>query len=178
SPRRAGRPMQHDGPSLFCFVVGPAPELRGCPVAELHAFHVGLEPAGKLVFGNVGRPVRWKRHVRKVVDLHLVVQGQGAITVAPVVADALSAVYDQSLELEDRLDRVSAGARHMAGRSPMRIGPETGRMGAPGMRLQLLKYSFPAVDRPDVPGQGQHVAPMAVGMKERLEQDLVASRKS
>src|SRR5437879_8109487 len=66
----------------------------------------------------------------------------------------------------------------MAGRSPVRIGPETGRMGAPGMRLQLLKYSFPAVDRPDVPGQGQHVAPMAVGMEERLEQDVVASCKS
>src|SRR2546422_5199578 len=66
----------------------------------------------------------------------------------------------------------------MAGRSPMRIGPETGRMGLPGMRFQLAKYSFPAVDRPDVPGQGQYIAPMAVEMKERLEQDVVAARKS
>ena len=92
--------MQHDGPSLVSFVVGPARELGGRPVAELHAFHVGLEPAGKLVFGNVGRPVWWKRHVRKVVDLHLVVQGQGVITVAPVVADALLAIYDQSVDLQ------------------------------------------------------------------------------
>src|SRR5213076_305836 len=89
----------HDGPSLLSFVVISAPEFRSGPVAELHAFHICLEPAGKLVFGNVGRPVRWKRHVRKVVDLHLVVQGQGVITVAPVVADAPSAVYDQSVDL-------------------------------------------------------------------------------
>src|SRR5439155_15650135 len=82
------------------------------------------------------------------------------------------------LELEDRLDRFSAGARHMAGRSPMRIGPETGRMSSPGMRLQLSKYSFAGVDRPYVPGQGQHVAPMAVGMAERPELDVVGSRKS
>src|SRR5438309_11501870 len=66
----------------------------------------------------------------------------------------------------------------MAGRSPMRIGPETGRMGSPGMRFQLAKYSLPAVGRPDVPGQGQQIAPMAVGMKERLEQGVVACGKS
>src|SRR5439155_23873326 len=54
-PLRAVRPMQHDGPALLRFVVGPAPEFRGGPVAELHAFYIGLEPAGKLVFGNVGR---------------------------------------------------------------------------------------------------------------------------
>src|SRR5204863_4518210 len=89
------------------------------------------------------------------------------------IAAALS-----GLELEDRLDRFSAGARHVAGRSPMRIGPETGRMGSPGMRLQLSKYSFAAVDRPDVPGQGQHVAPEAVGMEERTEQGPVAVRQS
>jgi len=82
------------------------------------------------------------------------------------------------LKSEERFDRVSAGARHMAGRGALRIRPETNRMGSPGMRFQLAEYSFPAVDRPDVPGQGQHVAPMALGMKERLEQDVVASRKS
>src|SRR5207247_4302957 len=70
------------------------------------------------------------------------------------------------LELEDRLDRVAAGARHMAGRSPMRISPETGRMGSPGMRFQLAKHGLPAVDRPHVPGQGQQMRAMAVGLNE------------
>jgi hypothetical protein len=51
-------------------------------------------------------------------------------------------------------------------------------MGSPGMRFQLSKNGVPAVDGPDVPGQGQYIAPMAVGMKQRLEQDIVASRKS
>jgi len=98
-PLGAVRPMQHNGPSLFAFVVGPALEFRAGPIAELHAFHIGLEPAGKLIFGDIGRPVRWKRHVRKVVDLHLIVQRQRVITVAPVVTDTLLAVYDQSIDL-------------------------------------------------------------------------------
>src|SRR5262245_59965841 len=37
---------QHNGPSLFSFVVRTALEFRGCPVLELHAFHVCLEPGG------------------------------------------------------------------------------------------------------------------------------------
>src|SRR5258708_28852820 len=66
----------------------------------------------------------------------------------------------------------------MGGRGPTGICPETSRMGSRGMRFQLSKNSLQAVHRPDVPGQGQHVAPMAVGMKERLEQEVVACRKS
>jgi len=34
-----------------------------------------------------------------VVDLHLIVQRQRVITVAPVVTDTLLAVYDQSIDL-------------------------------------------------------------------------------
>src|SRR5438445_355793 len=82
------------------------------------------------------------------------------------------------LELEDRLDRLGAGARHMAWRSPTGICPETSRMGSRGMRFQLSKNSLQAVHRPDVPGQGQYIAPMAVGMEQRLERGVVASRKS
>ena len=52
---------------------------------------------------------------------------------------------------EDGFDRLSAGARHMAGRSPMGIRPETNRMGSPGLRFQLSKNHLHAVDRPDVP---------------------------
>ena len=101
-PLRAVRATQHDRPSPFSFVVGAALEFGGRPVVELHAFHIGLEPAGKFVFGNVGRPVRRKRHVRKVIDLHLVVQGQRVIAIAPVVADALFTVHDQRIDLQLR----------------------------------------------------------------------------
>src|SRR5947208_7636079 len=66
----------------------------------------------------------------------------------------------------------------MARGSPMRVDPETGRMSSPGMCLQLSNYRLQPIDRPDVPGQGQYIAPMAVGMKKRPEQDVVASRKS
>ena len=69
-------------------VVGAALEFGAGPVVELHAFDIGLEPAGELVLRDVGRPVRRERHVRQVVDLHLVVQGERVVALAPVVADA------------------------------------------------------------------------------------------
>src|SRR5262245_9017228 len=91
---------QHNGPSFFCFVVRAALEFRSRPVVKLHAFHVGLEPPSQFVFGNVGRPARWKRHVWKVVDVDLVVQGQRAITLAPVVTDAPFTIHDQGIDLQ------------------------------------------------------------------------------
>jgi len=215
-------------------------------------------------------------HVRQVVDVHLVVQGQRVIAVAPVVADALPAVHDQRIDVqliqargdrnpglasandqhdripidirggrfpevepvgaakvariglafrprcadlflepldlvkrckqrprfhvpiggighkpqdaaaaafggfesEDRFDRVSAGARDIAGRSPAWIGPETSGIHPADMRFQLFKNSVRAVNRPQVPSQRQCIAPMAVRVKQGLEQDVVGFRKS
>ena len=66
----------------------------------------------------------------------------------------------------------------MAGRSAMGIGLETSRIGSADMRFQLSRNSVQAVDRPDVPRQGQHIAPMAIRMKQSLERDIVGFGKS
>src|SRR4029450_10872623 len=79
---------------------------------------------------------------------------------------------------EDSFDRMSARARHIARCSPMGIRPETSRMGSADMRFQLSKNSVQTVDRPDLPSQGQYVAPMAIRMKQRLEQNVVGFSKS
>ncbi len=97
-PLRAVGQTQDNGPSVRFFVVAAAFEFGAGPIIQLQAFHIGLEPGGQLVFGNVGRPVWRKRHVRQVVDLHLVVQDQRVIALAPVVADARFAVDDQRIE--------------------------------------------------------------------------------
>src|SRR5277367_5283525 len=56
-------PTEHYGPSLLALVVLAALEFAGRPIVELHAFHIGLEPRGKFVFGDVSRPSWRKRHV-------------------------------------------------------------------------------------------------------------------
>src|SRR5262252_96183 len=87
-----------DRPTSLRLVVAAAGELGAGPAVELHAVHIGFEPRGELVLRDIGRPVRRKRHVGQVVDVHLVVQDQRVITVAPVVADALLAIDDQRVD--------------------------------------------------------------------------------
>jgi hypothetical protein len=72
-------------------------------------------------------------------------------------------------EAEDRLDGIGADAPHVAWRSPMLVYPETGRTDASGLRCQLRQNGIRTIDGLDVPRQGQHIAPMAVGMKQRRE---------
>lgn len=90
---------QHNGPSSLSLVVCAALKLGSGPVVELHAFDIGLEPAGKFVFRDVGRPVTWKRHVGQVVNVNLIVQSQRVIAIAPVVTNALFTVHDQRIDL-------------------------------------------------------------------------------
>jgi hypothetical protein len=59
----------------------------------------------------------------------------------------------------------------------MGIRPETSRTGLANMRFQLSKNSVQTVDRPDLPSQGQYIAPVAIRMKQRLEQNIVGFRK-
>src|SRR5436190_23247627 len=87
-PLRAIGPAQSDGPSLRVFVVAAAFELGAGPIVQFQALYIGLEPSGEFVFGNVGWPAWWKRHVRQMVDVRMVVQDQRVIALAPVVADA------------------------------------------------------------------------------------------
>src|SRR5262245_46887069 len=66
----------------------------------------------------------------------------------------------------------------MARLSAMGIRPKASRTGSADMRFQLSKNCIQAVDRPDAPSQGQYIAPMAIRMKQRLEQNVVEFRKS
>jgi hypothetical protein len=91
--------------------------------------------------------------------------------------DAAAAAFG-GFESEDCFDRVGAGARHAAGRSPEGIRPEARRIRSADMRFQLFKNSVRAVDRPDVPSQSQCIAPMAIRMKQSLEPVVVWCRKS
>ena len=86
-PPDAGAAQRH-GPAAFVLVVTAALEFGPGPEVQLHGLDIGLEPVGELVLGDVGRPVRREQHVGQVVDLHLVVQRQRMIALAPVVADA------------------------------------------------------------------------------------------
>src|SRR5206468_10409272 len=49
--------------------------------------------------------------------------------------------------------------------------------GATDTRLQLPQNSVQAVDRPDVPSQRQDITPLAFGMKQGLEQNVVGLDK-
>ena len=77
----------------------------------------------------------------------------------------------RGLELEDRLDRVGAGAHHLARRPAVGIDRKAAWRGARGACLQLVQDRVGAVDGLDVPAQRQHVAPIAVGMKQRVRAD-------
>ena len=52
---RAVSAAEHHRPSALLFVVRAALEFGGRPIVELHAFHIGLEPSGNFVFGNIGQ---------------------------------------------------------------------------------------------------------------------------
>ena len=72
-------------------------------------------------------------------------------------------------KVEDRLDRIGAGAAHVAGRRPVRVEFEASWTGARGVRWKLAQDRIRPVDGLDLPRQGEHIAPMAASVKERLE---------
>jgi hypothetical protein len=84
-----------------------------------------------------------------------------------------AAAADGGFELEDCFDCGRARALHGAGRGTGRVDRETCRPGAARIRVQLAQDRVRAADRLDVPAQRQHVAPMAVGMKQGFEQAVV-----
>jgi hypothetical protein len=64
----------------------------------------------------------------------------------------------------------------MAWRGAMGGYLETTRPGALAMHPQLFENGIPAIDGHDAPRQRQYIAPVTVGMKQRLEQRIVAYR--
>ncbi len=96
---------QRDVPALRGLVIGASHQFGAGPEVELHRFGVHLEPVGELVLGDVGRPVGRKRHVGQVIHVHLVVQRERVVALAPVVADACLAIDDQRVDLQLRQAR-------------------------------------------------------------------------
>src|SRR5262245_1360594 len=80
------------------WIKGTTQEFCVRPVVELHRFSVGVEPVRKLVLRNVDGPVRGEWHVGQVVHVHLVVQRQGVVATAPVVAHAGPPVHDERVD--------------------------------------------------------------------------------
>jgi hypothetical protein len=70
------------------------------------------------------------------------------------------------LEPEDRLDRVAAGAHHLARRRAVWIDLDMRR---PARGAQSLHDGVAAADRLEPPGERQHVAPMAVSVEQGRE---------
>ena len=87
-----------DLPGSRFLVAGSFEEFRAGPDIELHGVGIELEPVGDLVFGDVDGIVRRERHVRHVIDVHLVVQHEVMIALAPGIAHPLVPVDDQSVD--------------------------------------------------------------------------------
>ena len=182
---------QHHRPAAGRLVIGAALELGGGPVVELHGLDIGLEPVGELVLGDIDRPIRRERHVGQVVDLHLVVQRQRVVALAPVVADARPAVDDQGVDLQllqprrDRKPGVSAAdhqhvgiAVGIFGRLLAQVEPvgaaKVARIGlaARPQGSELLLKALQLVERGE---QRPRLQPVAVGGIRDQPQDAAAA---
>ena len=91
------------------------------------ALGIGLEPVRELVLRDVDRQVRRERQVGQVVDVHLVVQRQRVVALAPVVADARPCGRRSGCRrraAQARGDRKPglAAADHQHGRIAIRVG--------------------------------------------------------
>ena len=131
-----------------------AADKRGVgPAIEFHRLDIELEPVRQHVLRDIDRPGRWKRHVGQMVDVDFVVQGQGVVTAAPVVADALVLLDQQGIDAQGVQPRRNgqsglSGPDHDNGRFPVRIGA-----GAVPVVLPVGAAEFP----------GKRVAPRPCG---------------
>src|SRR5438128_1241598 len=64
---------------------------------------------------------------------------------------------------------ISVSILNCARRTAIEVYLETRGTRAAGVRCKLAHNRIRAADRLDVPGEGEHIAPMAVGMKQPLE---------
>ncbi len=89
-----------------------------------------------------------------------------------------AAVAVRRCKLEDRLDGVGARARHPARRGAIRIDRKLSRPCAAGLRRQLVDNSVGAIDRRDAPRQRQHIAPVALCMKQGFKPSMIGFGES
>ena len=108
-----------DDPFRPSLVVAGRRALGLGPVVQLHDLRVVFQPVGHLVLGGEDRPVVGKGEVGKVVVPDGIVQVQGPVTLAPLVAGPLVLVDDERRDaepLEPRAERDAAlsAADHQA----------------------------------------------------------------
>ncbi len=152
--------VEFDGPRLLLLVERRRQAARLRPVRDFHDAGVELEPVADLVLRREHRPVLRERHVRQVVVPDGVVQAQGLVALAPLIAWPFVLVDDDRGHAEltqsgAERDAALAAADHQRvrlGRVPERglfvvafLGPRT-RVGIgavhgahhPGRALALL----------------------------------------
>ena len=103
-------------------------------------------------------------------------QRVAVISVREQAHDAAAAA-DRGFESEHRLDGVGAGAHHLARRPALGIDGKAARHRASNVRPQLPQDRSRAVDGLDVPAQRQHIAPIAIGVEQRIQQAVVGARQ-
>ena len=143
-----------------------------------------VEPIGTAKIARIGLALRTRSPVLFLEPLEFVERREqrpcfervAVVAIGGEPQDSATATV-RGFKPKDRLDRVGARAHDVAGRSPIGSDPETGRSGAADTRFQLSQNGVRAVHRFDVPGKRQHIAPMAVGMKQRVEQTVVGLYK-
>src|SRR5262249_184772 len=151
-------------------------EHRGVAVVVLRGGLAQVEPVGSVKIARIGLALRPWSSEPFLVSLHFVKRRQqrpglervAVIGIARESQHAAAATLAR-FKAENGFDRIGAGAPHIAGRGPTRIDLKTSRTGPVGVRCKLSQNRIRTVDRLDVPGEGQHVAPKAVRMKQRLE---------
>ena len=96
-----------------------------------------------------------------------------AIAVVGDQAQNSAAAALRGLKFENRFDRVGAGAGHPARRGAVGVDLKTAGSGAVGVSLQLGEDCIGAVDGLQAPAQRQHIAPIAVGVKQGFQQAVI-----
>src|SRR6185503_781059 len=93
----------------------------------------------------------------------------------PIILDAEHAGAGTlgCLEAEDGLDALFSSARHGPRRGA--VGVDAEAMGA--CPLQRSDERLPAAGCPDPPGEGEDVAPMAIGMEQPAQRRILVSRE-
>ena len=143
-----------------------------------------IEPVGPAKIARIGLAARPRRSELFLKTFQFIERRQQRPGLQRVVIAGIgdqphdsAAAADSGFEFEHCLDRSGACARHHAGRGSVGVDRETCRLGTAGMRVQLRQDRVRAADGLEVPAQRQHVAPMAVGMKQGFEQPAAGFRQ-
>ena len=139
-----------------------------------------VEPVGAAKIARIGVAARAIDAELFLKTLEFAKLGQQCPGFQPVAivrigdqADDAAAAPDIGLELEDGLDCVGAGAHHLARRGAVRVDCKAAGHRAAGQRRQRFQDRVGAIERLDVPAQRQHVAPIAVGVEQLIQQGVI-----